>query len=132
MFAVRARIKHVQAYLRRSPAFPGEAGREAVGAACTQLTLSVCCGEQSNSIKCGPRRCVNIGCCDELKHNCVAHLCEFEAGQAPRRFPAASRNAVWKLETPAPSAFGRRSRALSHSFNPGIETLGPNLRCLKP
>uniref|UniRef100_A0A7S4RF37 Pseudouridine synthase RsuA/RluA-like domain-containing protein n=1 Tax=Alexandrium monilatum TaxID=311494 RepID=A0A7S4RF37_9DINO len=52
---------------------PG-AGYAALQAACSSLALSVCTGEKSGETKCGPRQCVNTGCSDEVKHNCVAHL----------------------------------------------------------
>lgn len=69
----------------------GEAGYQALEAACTVIPCSVCLGESNGEIKCGPRQCVNVGCCDELKHNCVAHLCSWEApdGAAPLPTPAA-------------------------------------------
>merc|ERR1719480_132177 len=57
----------------------GDAGFQAAQTACSSLSCSVCLGEESADLKCGPRQCVNVGCCDELKHNCVAHMCSLEA-----------------------------------------------------
>lgn len=47
--------------------------------ACAALFCSVCTGERSGALKCGPLQCVNVGCSDETKHNCVAHMCGWEA-----------------------------------------------------
>jgi len=69
----------------------GDAGYQVLEDACKSLACSVCLGESNGDIKCGPRICVNVGCCDELKHNCVAHLCSWEAPEdaAPLPSPAA-------------------------------------------
>jgi len=44
---------------------------------CSSICCSVCCGEQSGDAKCSMRQCVNIGCCDDMKHNCIAHICHW-------------------------------------------------------
>jgi len=39
--------------------------------------------------RCGPLQCVNVGCCDELKHNCIVHLCGMEVpDEASEQVPA--------------------------------------------
>eukprot|EP00930_Biecheleria_cincta_P084350 TRINITY_DN73837_c0_g1_i1.p1 TRINITY_DN73837_c0_g1~~TRINITY_DN73837_c0_g1_i1.p1 ORF type:complete len:838 (+),score=149.58 TRINITY_DN73837_c0_g1_i1:69-2582(+) len=55
--------------IKEEAAYPG------LESACNALTCSVCLGEKSDDVACGPRQCVNVGCCDEIKHNCIVHLC---------------------------------------------------------
>lgn len=65
----------------------GEAGYQALQNACKELRCSVCLGSSMGDTKCGPRQCVNVGCCDELKHNCVAHLCNWEVPASASELP---------------------------------------------
>merc|ERR1712232_134346 len=46
---------------------------------CGSLKCAVCPGEKIGGTECGPLRCVNVGCSDEVKHNCIAHLCNVDA-----------------------------------------------------
>jgi len=71
----------------------GEAGYQVLQSLCGTLSCSICLGERSADIKCGPRQCVNVGCCDELKHNCVAHLCSWEAPEGAHPLPAPAAHA---------------------------------------
>jgi len=63
-------------------------GYKALEAACGSLSCAACLGERSGDTRCGPRQCVNVGCCDELKHNCVAHLCGWETPEGAEPLPA--------------------------------------------
>jgi len=69
----------------------GELGYAALESACSSFNMSVCLGEESGDAKCGPKQCVNGGCCDELKHNCSAHLCMWKQpdGAVPLPSPSA-------------------------------------------
>merc|ERR1719401_947817 len=69
------------------PKLRGDAGYKVLQDACSALSLSVCLGQKSGDVKCGPRQCVNVGCCDELKHNCVAHLCKWEGSDDAEPLP---------------------------------------------
>eukprot|EP00439_Symbiodinium_sp_Y106_P007259 s347_g1.t1 len=48
--------------------------RRALAETCERLCFAVCLGERTDEESCGPRKCVNAACSDQLKHNCVAHL----------------------------------------------------------
>jgi len=65
----------------------GDAGYQVLQAACKSTFCSVCLGESSGDTKCGPRQCVNVGCCDEIKHDCVAHLCGWELPEGADPLP---------------------------------------------
>ncbi|CAE8650601.1 unnamed protein product, partial [Polarella glacialis] len=71
----------------------GAPAYSALEAACSSLTCAVCCGEKSGDVRCGPRQCANAGCCDELKHNCVAHLCSLDVPQAAALLPSPAAHA---------------------------------------
>mmetsp|Transcript_123047 Transcript_123047/g.359201 ORF Transcript_123047/g.359201 Transcript_123047/m.359201 type:complete len:826 (+) Transcript_123047:56-2533(+) len=64
------------------------AGYAALQAASSSLFCSICTGQRSGETKCGPRQCVNVGCSDELKHNCVAHLTGWSAPEGADALPA--------------------------------------------
>lgn len=66
--------------------------RSALSSSCESLSCAACLGGRSGDVKCGPTQCVNVGCCDELKHNCVVHLCgawQKSEDAAPLPSPAA-------------------------------------------
>jgi len=65
----------------------GEAGYKALEATCTAMKCSLCLGEKMGDTKCGPRQCVNVGCCDEMKHNCVAHLIGWDVPASASELP---------------------------------------------
>eukprot|EP00928_Gymnodinium_smaydae_P036672 TRINITY_DN255_c0_g7_i2.p1 TRINITY_DN255_c0_g7~~TRINITY_DN255_c0_g7_i2.p1 ORF type:complete len:883 (-),score=198.87 TRINITY_DN255_c0_g7_i2:115-2763(-) len=74
----------------------GATAFKAISAFCSALNCSVCLGEQMGACKCGPRQCVNTGCSDEVKHNCIAHLCSLEVPEdAVRPVPAAHARAFF-------------------------------------
>lgn len=70
---------------------------------CDAAHCAVCVGERSGDVKCGSKQCVNVGCCDELKHTCVVHLCGLPTeGMVPLRSPAV--HARQFFETPGRAA----------------------------
>jgi len=71
----------------------GKAGYQVFSSACSTLSCSVCLCEDNGAVQCGPRQCVNVGCCDELKHNCVAHISFVEATEDSEPLPAPSPHA---------------------------------------
>jgi len=84
--------RYVPLWVRADNAkFKGDAAYQVLQKGCGPASCSVCLGESSADVKCGPRQCVNVGCCDEMKHNCVAHLCTVEApeGALPLSTPTA-------------------------------------------
>lgn len=86
--------RYVPLWIRaENPKLKGQAGYQVLASACSALSCSVCLGEESGEIKCGPRQCVNVGCCDELKHNCVAHICSWEMPEAAAPLPAPAAHA---------------------------------------
>lgn len=80
----------------------GDAGYDVLQTSCNSLSCTVCLGETSADVKCGPRQCVNVGCCDEMKHNCVAHFCSWDAPEGALALPAPGAHA-----RPAFSAAGK-------------------------
>jgi len=86
--------RYVPLWIRaESQKLKGDSGYQAILSACTSVGCSVCLGESNGDVKCGPRMCVNVGCCDELKHNCVAHLCQLEAPDDGAPLPTPSAHA---------------------------------------
>jgi len=71
----------------------GDVGYKALDGACQVLHCSACIGDNSGEFTCNPRQCVNVGCCDEQKHNCVAHLCNWEAPEDAEPLPAPAAHA---------------------------------------
>ncbi|CAK0883387.1 unnamed protein product [Prorocentrum cordatum] len=82
----------------------GASGYKALKSACKQLSCSVCLGETSGAAKCGPRQCVNGGCCDDLKHSCVAHLCGWDRSAASEPLPAPGAHARPMFDKPGRGA----------------------------
>eukprot|EP00933_Yihiella_yeosuensis_P061077 TRINITY_DN63901_c0_g1_i1.p1 TRINITY_DN63901_c0_g1~~TRINITY_DN63901_c0_g1_i1.p1 ORF type:complete len:829 (+),score=195.34 TRINITY_DN63901_c0_g1_i1:270-2489(+) len=70
-----------------------DAGHVALETASSSYSCAVCLGEKSGDIRCGPRQCVNVGCCDELKHNCVVHLTGWEVPKGSAALPAPAAHA---------------------------------------
>lgn len=88
--------RYVPLWLRVENAkLKGEAALKGLAVSCNSLKCSVCLGENMGDSKCGSRQCVNVGCCDDLKHNCVAHLCTWGTSEED------------ESQIPTPAAHGR-------------------------
>ncbi|CAE7231488.1 unnamed protein product, partial [Symbiodinium natans] len=83
--------RFVPLWLRLESNRATQEAHRALAEACERLCFAVCLGERTEDEACGPRRCVNAACSDQLKHNCVAHL----SGTA------------WKGTVPAPGFHAR-------------------------
>eukprot|EP00929_Paragymnodinium_shiwhaense_P013347 TRINITY_DN121202_c0_g1_i1.p1 TRINITY_DN121202_c0_g1~~TRINITY_DN121202_c0_g1_i1.p1 ORF type:complete len:758 (-),score=141.67 TRINITY_DN121202_c0_g1_i1:115-2388(-) len=80
--------RFVPLWLRvEGPKLKGPAAFKALAEMCSALGTSACLGEEMGDTKCGPKQCVNTGCCDEMKHNCVAHLCSWEVPEEAGDLP---------------------------------------------
>eukprot|EP00434_Breviolum_minutum_P004490 symbB.v1.2.003958.t1/scaffold170.1/size288889/4 len=75
-----------------------------LSAVCESLSISICPGERIDDSSCAPRKCLKVGCSEDLKHNCVAHMVgtSWKAGQATWPLPAAHAKSFF--EAPGKSA----------------------------